>query len=95
MTSLDNLAYRWFFPLIVILIFSLSLLFTPKMKVFFLINTFTILIALYLAEYISNKRTTSDLHKSYAKSQGKPFDSRTYIEVKNDMAKLGIYFLET
>ena len=90
MTSLDNLAYRWFFPLIVILIFSLSLFFTPKMKVFFLINTFTILIALYLTEYISNKRTTSDLHKAYAKSQGKPFDSRTYIEVKNDMTKLGI-----
>ena len=90
MTSFEDFVYRWVFPLTVILIFSLSLFFNPKMKVFFLINIFTILIALYLTEYILNKRTTLDLHKAYAKRQGKHFDSRTYIEVKNDMAKLGI-----
>ena len=89
-TSLDDISYRWVFPLIVILIFSFSLFFNPTMKVFFLVNIFTILIALYLGEYILNKRTTSDLHKAFAKSQGRVFDLRSYIEVKNDMDKLGV-----
>ena len=89
-SSLQNISYRWLFPLSIILTFFLCLFLDQQRRILFLIYFFTTVIALYSVEIILMNRTPSDIHYSFAKKHNLKYDSRSAETVLKDMAVNGI-----